>query len=293
MKALFCQVCGDIVAPFREVRKPRYCRCEMHAVWWEDAAKGIVRVCDTQGHEQLVVTRNGRPLGAPQAFLLGFTNLWLSMPGTLEASDYADIVAAHEPSYLFAKMKSVAVRFRPGETGDSDWSRLPGTEPKPAPPPVDRANVTLTDGSPVPEDGSHTAPKENGQQQGYVVLSDEERSKGFVRPVRDSYKHVGVRPTFETRPLTAEETERFSNAYVAFEPYPEGHKGSAKGRFWTQAQLDSGCGQVTTMGRSIAETYAREPTFYGGTFCTTCGDHFPVGAAGEFVWAGTDERVGT
>lgn len=30
-----------------------------------------------------------------------------------------------------------------------------------------------------------------GQQKGYVVLTDEERAKGFVRPVRTSYVHVG------------------------------------------------------------------------------------------------------
>ncbi len=29
-----------------------------------------------------------------------------------------------------------------------------------------------------------------GQQQDYVVLADEERAKGFVRPVRRSYKHL-------------------------------------------------------------------------------------------------------
>lgn len=44
------------------------------------------------------------------------------------------------------------------------------------------------------------------------------------------------------------------------------------------------CGSVTTMGRAIAETYAREPGFYGSTFCAQCGKHRPVGADGEFVW---------
>ncbi len=36
----------------------------------------------------------------------------------------------------------------------------------------------------------HRNLKENGQQQDYVVLAEEERSKGFVRPVRNSYKHL-------------------------------------------------------------------------------------------------------
>lgn len=53
------------------------------------------------------------------------------------------------------------------------------------------------------------------------------------------------------------------------------------------------CGVVTTMPVAIAETYAREPRFYGRTFCCGCGDYFPVGASGEFTWDGTTERVGT
>jgi len=41
------------------------------------------------------------------------------------------------------------------------------------------------------------------------------------------------------------------------------------------------CGVVTKMGLSLAETYARDPKFYSGTFCAGCGAHFPVG---EFTW---------
>jgi hypothetical protein len=33
--------------------------------------------------------------------------------------------------------------------------------------------------------------------------------------------------------------------------------------------------------------------FYSGTFCCGCGTHFPVGETGEFVWDGTNEKVGT
>lgn len=48
----------------------------------------------------------------------------------------------------------------------------------------------LTDGSPVPEDDSHKAINPlTGQQRGYVVLSAQERAKGFVKPYRDSYVH--------------------------------------------------------------------------------------------------------
>jgi hypothetical protein len=77
----------------------------------------------------------------------------------------------------------------------------------------------------------------------YLVLSDAERAKGFVRPVRTSYRH-------ET------------------------------------------CGAVTVMGIGIAETYARQPDFYGATFCVRCSMHRPVGPDGEFVWL-DGSKVGT
>ena len=53
------------------------------------------------------------------------------------------------------------------------------------------------------------------------------------------------------------------------------------------------CGGVTSMPKNIAETYAREPAYYGSTFCCGCRGYFPVGAHGQFVWDGTKEKVGT
>lgn len=105
-------------------------------------------------------------------------------------------------------------------------------------PPVDRSARTLTDGSPVTEDHREIQP--NGQQKAYVVLSAEERAKGFVRPVRSTYRHLT-------------------------------------------------CNTETSMGRALAETYARDPGFYSGTFCFACRKHFPLD---QFVWAGTDEKLG-
>lgn len=140
--------------------------------------------------------------------------------------------------------------------------------------------------------------KEDGQQACYLVLSDEERAKGFVRPVRRSYKHVGIAgPKYPLRDLTEEELSwncDDDSAFVKFEIYPESEKST--GRYWTQKQLDSigkGCGAVTSMGQAIAETYARNPNFYGATFCVQCGKHLPVGPDGEFVWIDDGTRVGT
>jgi hypothetical protein len=132
------------------------------------------------------------------------------------------------------------------------------------------------------------------QNEAYLVLSDEERAKGFVRPVRLSYRHVGPPgPTYPLRDLTDEEKERYATVgYVKFEVYPESES-PATGRFWTQAQLDNigkGCETVTTMGQSIAETYARQPAFYGSTYCVHCMKHLPVS---EFVWVDDGTVVGS
>lgn len=140
-------------------------------------------------------------------------------------------------------------------------------------------------------------PKAPGEQnKAYLVLSDEELAKGFVRPLRTMYRHVGIAgPKHPMRILTDAEKERFGKwNYIQFEQYPAGD--ACLGRYWTQAQLDAvgkGCGTVTTMDRTISATYARQPGFYGATWCCGCNAHLPVGADGEFVWDGTDERVGT
>jgi hypothetical protein len=56
---------------------------------------------------------------------------------------------------------------------------------------------TTTDGAPL-----DTTIGPDGQQKNYVVLTEEERAKGFVRPVRRSYVHVGTRgPRFPLRDL--------------------------------------------------------------------------------------------
>jgi hypothetical protein len=78
----------------------------------------------------------------------------------------------------------------------------------------------------------------DGMQETYLVLSDEERAKGFIRPVRRTYTHLA-------------------------------------------------CGVATTMVNALAETYARDPKFYGGTYCVGCRTHFRLvdGEGGHaFEW---------
>lgn len=47
--------------------------------------------------------------------------------------------------------------------------------------------------------------KDDGQQEVYLILSEEERAKGFVRPVRTSYIHI-LCGTVTTMGLTLAET---------------------------------------------------------------------------------------
>lgn len=68
----------------------------------------------------------------------------------------------------------------------------------------------------------------------------------------------------------------------------------AKGfvRPWRDAYRHTRCGAVTTMGKTIADTYARDPYHYGATFCSTCREHFAIGPSGEFTWYEMDGREG-
>jgi hypothetical protein len=160
---------------------------------------------------------------------------------------------------------------------------------------------TVSGNVPVnPDDASvpNSATRPDGQHVDHWVLCAEERAKGFVRPLRTSYVHVGrPGPKYPLRDLTdAEKRKEFDRYYVKFEPYPESER-PRTGRFWTQAEIDSigkGCGTLTRMPMACAETYARQPGFYGLTFCCGCGKYLRVGADGEFVWdKTTNERVGT
>lgn len=78
----------------------------------------------------------------------------------------------------------------------------------------DEPRTTLSDGTQVyPE---HRNLKPNGQQQGYVVLAEEERAKGFVRPVRYKYTHdkCGVLTTINSQTI-AETCARDPKFYSA------------------------------------------------------------------------------
>src|SRR5262249_33115985 len=109
---------------------------------------------------------------------------------------------------------------------------------------------TNPDDAPVP----NSATRPDGQHVDHWTMCPTEiMQAGFKRPVRMSYRHVGLpAPRVALRDLTDEERERNAQyGYVKFEPnpdYPE--KTSIIGTYWTQDRLDKiakGCGVVTSM----------------------------------------------
>lgn len=147
-------------------------------------------------------------------------------------------------------------------------------------PPVDRTKLCTTDGR-SPEAARASQTNETGQHESYIVLCEEERKKGFVRPYRDKYTHVG-RTNICGKP---KENQEPGEDWVCCMPT---HDGECIG--FGRKQDMRGCGTVTTMGRALSETYARDPTFYGATFCVACNRHLPVG---EFVWTADGQRIGS
>lgn len=62
---------------------------------------------------------------------------------------------------------------------------------------------------------------------------------------------------------------------------------------YRESYIHEKCGGLTRMPRACAETYAVQPEYYGSTFCCHCRGYFPVGANGEFIWDGSNQKVGT
>lgn len=115
------------------------------------------------------------------------------------------------------------------------------------------------------------------QAEAYLIISDEERSKGFVRPVRRSYVHRGI-PDCVCR-----DSRYHHERSVAEDGQPRWgtcYKCECTG-FEVDDATWSGCQHTTTMGQELAETWARDTRFYGATYCATCQKHLAIE---EFTW---------
>lgn len=94
------------------------------------------------------------------------------------------------------------------------------------------------------------------------------------------------RPVAEVRADQVAETGQHSG-YIVLCP-DERAKGFV--RPYRDSYRHKTCGSVTTMGRALSETYARDPKFYGATFCVRCDRHLPVA---EFVWTADGQDLGS
>jgi len=161
---------------------------------------------------------------------------------------------------------------------------------------LEEPKLCTTSGEPVDEVRAAQT-EATGQHKAYIVLCPDERAKGFVRPYRDSYVHGGR--AICGKYLHMEGNQKLGG-YIDVCVMKLGHDGECI-QFQSLVQpqaahaqakglLPAGCGTVTTMGRALSETYARDPEFYGATFCTGCNRHLPVG---EFQWTADGETVGS
>jgi hypothetical protein len=150
------------------------------------------------------------------------------------------------------------------------------------------------------------------QNKKYLVLSEDELAKGFVRPVRGKYIHVGKKIErhedgrlygklilIDDLDYPINDSYTHETGYGGYIKYPDDHPGSAIGKYITIFEVKAiqsrkvyfgGCEGETSMGKSLAETYARDPKFYGATYCVHCSKHLPVK---EFIWSNTNEIVGS
>lgn len=128
MKLLFCESCGDIVAPLDTPNFPRWCSGGEHAVWWVDPARGILRLYERDGRYDPDTENGGhtwsRKRSPHRAFVLGLHNGLLTYPSGLSRESIDAIIGATPDSYLFARQRSLIIRIRPGETSDTDWAEV-------------------------------------------------------------------------------------------------------------------------------------------------------------------------
>ena len=137
------------------------------------------------------------------------------------------------------------------------------------------------------------------------------------RPVETIHDWHGNRPSMPGKPLPPEDLpwSKKPKATLSGKPVPPGAEEGAPGpidpatgqhtdyyvlpqeerrkgflRPYRDSYRHKACGTVTSMGRDLSETYARDPKYYGATFCCGCRTHFPVS---EFTWTADGKVVGS
>ena len=106
----------------------------------------------------------------------------------------------------------------------------------------------------------------DGQHERHPGLPADEIAKGFVRPLRQSYKHVGRAVCGKPAP-----GNKLGGMVTVCMDKPS-HEGECWGISRPMVQPEAaaversqklgGCGTVTRMPHHCAETYARQPSYY-------------------------------
>lgn len=122
MKAMLCLECSDILAPYLENGRWRYCACGSSAMRWTDGRAGKAEVSNFNGNGPLII-------GLDNAFLsAGVRGRHLSAAAWRGL--HAGTTESVEKHYLFHRERRDcwALIVHPGDTGDVTWSPWPTEE---------------------------------------------------------------------------------------------------------------------------------------------------------------------
>lgn len=115
MKILYAECCGELVVPYPQKDRPRFCNCNNAAVWWKDPQKGDLAVYSMNGPRYVSV--------------LGINNDFLQQPyppskidegeefGCIQKEHIDAIIDRCPDFYLFKSQRSNILKFRPNFHG--------------------------------------------------------------------------------------------------------------------------------------------------------------------------------
>lgn len=112
MKLLFCEHCRGLSIPPSLPSVPSYCRCRQAACWWIDPAGGELGVYAEHGVQSV------RVVGLHNGLLVDDME-----GGYVDHKTMQTILAQTPASYLFHRVGSLVVCFRPGYTSDTHFHK--------------------------------------------------------------------------------------------------------------------------------------------------------------------------
>jgi hypothetical protein len=124
-----------------------------------------------------------------------------------------------------------------------------------------------------------------------MTADDEKHEEPKKRGAESTVK--GVEPTLPSESGAPQPINPETGQHAAHWVLPKEEREKGFIRPLRTKYVHEKCGSETIMPHACAETYARQPGFYGKTFCCACRGYFPVGEHGEFSWLDDGTKVGT